>query len=1314
MESRTDRVGDSAIHEDRRVESSSNELGVKTRETAPEAACAFPIVGVGASAGGLEAFRRLLGALPGNTGMAFVLVQHLDPHHESVLAELLSEVTDMPVAEVRGDVRVQPNQVYVLPPSKGLILVEGTLRLVPRQPRSIVHMPIDAFFRTLADVQGGSAIGVILSGMGTDGTLGLKAIEGAGGIAFAQDPESAQNKDMPRSAIAAGGVDFVLTPEAIASELKRLGQHPYLARANHEPSNRATPEAERKESESAGQESLGMILELLRKTSGTDFSAYKKSTLRRRIGRRMAVCRVETLREYARNLEGNAEEARALYEDCLISVTSFFRDPELFEALSQRIIPKLLENRSPDAPLRVWVPGCATGEEAYSIAMCLLERTAQLSKNSSLQIFATDLSEAALERAREGRYPTNIEQDVSGERLRRFFTKVGDYYQVTKATREMCVFARHDMTRDPPYSRLDLISCRNVLIYLEPRLQEVVLATFHYALSPGGFLIVGQAETVGAAASLFSTLDERHRIYSRSSSGGPPRLLSILSGGPSPIGALPSARKPAVSEAAREADRLLLARFSPAGVLVDDSLRVLEFRGDTDAFLDHGHGRASLNLERLVRKGLLMELRSAVAEARLSDAPVRKSSLPVRYRQTLQNVSIEVVPLKGRATAERCLLVLFETEGAAIPLEPPVTRSAVQAGEAKDLEIDRLSHSLAQSSEYVHTLVREHESALEELQTTTEEALSSNEELQSLNEELQTAKEEIQSANEELATLNQELQDRNALLARSNEDIQRGLDRANELVDTVPGPLAILDSELRVERGNAAFYALFKTKAELAGGRSLAELGTTEWGTPNLLAELRVVLERGTTLDSRELEAEFPGIGRRLLLLSARRLSNRSVDERLLMAIEDRTEIKQAEREREGLLTLEHAARTQAENADRLKDEFVATASHELRGPLTVISGWMNILQEAGENIEPATLNRAIAAIARGVAAQGRLISDLLDHSRFVAGKITMRREPIELRAVAEAALVGVRAAAQAKRIDLQLTEQGLPCVVLGDFDRLQQMMWNLFLNAVKFTPAGGRIDISMSSASGHVVVSVHDTGCGISAEFLPHVFERFRQAEGSSKRMQPGLGLGLTLVRGLVELHGGTVRAESPGKDQGSTFTVTLPIPAILPSPEADPHASEESSEVELVEAKLPSDPPSAPLHHILAGTRVLVVDDEVDARDALVGLLEHYGANVSSATSVSEAMTALGSSMPDVLISDLAMPGADGYELIRHIRQMPDAAGSTVPALAVSGYGAPEHHEKALANGFQRHLRKPVSAAELVVEVARLAGRLTSSSAD
>jgi two-component system, chemotaxis family, CheB/CheR fusion protein len=1257
----------------------------------------FPIVGIGASAGGLDAFRRLLGALPANTGMAYVLVQHLDPRHESILADLLSEATPMEVSEVKGDVRVEPDRVYVIPPSNDMVLASGVLKLVPRSAKGAAHMPIDSFLRTLADVQGSQGIGVILSGMGSDGTLGLRAIEAEGGIAFAQEPSSAKNGDMPKSAISAGSVDFVLPPEGIARELARLGRHPYLAAGR-----RPEPAADAPEDDHEG---LARVLELLRKTSGTDFSAYKKTTLRRRIARRMAVSHIETLDEYAGHLEGDVGEAKALYEDCLISVTSFFRDPQVFQALCEDVLPGLLKDRPADVPLRIWVPGCATGEEVYSIAMCLLERTAELQHNPSLQIFATDLSEGALARAREGTYLVNIARDVSPERLRRFFSKVAGHYQISKTIREMCVFARHDLTRDPPFSRLDLVSCRNVLIYLEPRLQERVLAIFHYAVRPEGFLVLGAAETTGAASAWFSAVDGKHGIYSRKAGSGPPRFLSLpadAAGGSRSARAERTREAPTLSEVPREADRMLLARWGPAAVVVDEGLRVLEFRGDTDPFLEHSQGQASLNLERLLRKGLLMELRQAVAEARSKDAPVRREGLPLRHREQLRSVSVEVAPIKGRAAAARCLLITFETERAPVRAERRATPPpSADTADAKDQENARLGQVLAQTTEYLHTLVREHEAALEELQSTNEEALSGNEELQSVNEELQTAKEEVQSANEELATLNQELQDRNVQLAQSNDENERALASANAVVDTVRQPLVILDGELRVEKANAAFYETFQAAAEQTAGRRLSEVGAGEWDKPALLAALRDVLARDTGVEDMEVEAEFPAIGPRTMSLSATRLhAVRGTRSRVLLAIEDRTEVKRAERAREAFLKLEHEARERAEAADHLKDEFVATVSHELRGPLTVISGWMNILRGSGPSPDTATLAQALAAMGRGVTAQGRLISDLLDHSRLVTGKVELRRGPIDMLTVAESALEAVRGPAEAKDIGLELSGDRGVNIVLGDSDRMQQVLWNLLFNAVKFTPPGGRVRISVGRVGNQVHVTVSDTGPGISEEFLPHVFERFRQADGSTNRTQHGLGLGLTLVRELVELHGGTVRAESAGQDQGATFTVMLPVPALLQAPSApEPAASVQPPE----SSATPEPPPT-----ILDGLRLLVVDDDADARDALVGVLERYGAHVRAASSVTEAMAALKSDVPDVLISDLGMPGEDGYELIRRVRLLPGESGGRLPSLAVSAYGTDEHRKKVMGTGFQKHLEKPVASADLVSEVAQLAGRL------
>ena len=513
---------------------------------------AFPIVGVGASAGGLEAFRQLLAELPVDTGMAYVLVQHLDPRHESILAELLAKGSRMPVSEVKEDTAVEPNHVYVSPGQQDITIQGRMLKLVRRTSTRGRHMPIDSFLCALAGVQGSKGIGVILSGTASDGTLGVKAIKAEGGIAFAQDPASAAYDGMPSSAIATGCVDFVLPPEKIARELSRLSRHPYVTTPLRE---EPAPSVER------GRGALEAILALLREASGADFSAYKPATIRRRIARRMALVHLDKLQDYARHLQSHPDEVQALYQDCLITVTSFFRDAEAFEVLCAEIVPRLLKGRAPGAPIRVWVPGCATGEEVYSIVICLLERASEVKGNPPFQVFATDLSESALEKARTGSYPPNIAQDVSPERLRRFFTEVDGRYQVVKAVRDMCVFARHDLTRDPPFSRLDLISCRNMLIYLEPRLQQRVLAIFHYALRPSGFLLLGASETAGASDEYLAAVNKKHRIYSKRPAATPAAFRfapgRAPEGGRDHGGLRPLAAKPGLrEELPREADRI--------------------------------------------------------------------------------------------------------------------------------------------------------------------------------------------------------------------------------------------------------------------------------------------------------------------------------------------------------------------------------------------------------------------------------------------------------------------------------------------------------------------------------------------------------------------------------------------------------------------------------------------------------------------------------------------------------------------------------------------------------------------------------------
>jgi two-component system, chemotaxis family, CheB/CheR fusion protein len=745
-------------------------------------------VGVGASAGGLEAFRRLLAALPAQTGMAYVLVQHLDPSHESALAELLARATRMPVSEVKGEIAVEPDHVYVAPAPQDITFQAGRLKRVGRERTHGQHMPIDSFLRTLAEVRKSQAIGVILSGTGSDGTLGVKAVKAEGGITFAQNAGSAAYDGMPQSAIASGCVDFVLPPEEIARKLANLSGQAYVRaphRDAHEPPTAALK----------GKNGIGAILALLRKATGADFGAYKPATIRRRIARRMALAHLATLAEYARHLEGHPDEVQALYQDCLITVTSFFRDAETFQLLCKDVLPRLLKQRSPGKAVRVWVPGCATGEEVYSIVICLLECAGEANSPFVFQVFATDLSESNLQKARSGTYPATIAQDVSPERLRRSFTRVDGGYQVNKAIRDMCVFARHDLTRDPPFSRIDLISCRNVLIYLEPRQQQRVLAVLHYALQPSGIVLLGASETAGASQDLFTPVDKKHRIYSRRLTTTVPVVGFARSsepraerreGAPTPVRPGPRA------DLLGEADQILLTRYAPPGVIVDEKDNIVEFRGQTDPYLEHAHGRASLNVFKMARKGLLFDLRQAIQQARKKDASARKENAWVRHRGQIRRLDIEVIPLEASPRKERSFLVLFDARPETkSPRGEPAPRQ--QRGGAGDKENASLKRALADATRQLHVAMQEHEAANEELQASSEEVLSANEELQSINEELETAKEELQSSNEELTTLNQEMHDRNLQLGIA-------LDYANAIVETVRTPLLLLDADLRVGR----------------------------------------------------------------------------------------------------------------------------------------------------------------------------------------------------------------------------------------------------------------------------------------------------------------------------------------------------------------------------------------------------------------------------------------------------------------------------------------------------------------------------------
>lgn len=750
----------------------------------------FPVVAVGASAGGLEAFSNLLRALPRDPGLALIFLPHLDPTHESAMVPLLGRTSDLPVVQAANAMPIAPNRLFVLPPNSDMTIVRGKLRLVKREAARGHHLPIDTFFRSLAEDQANNAVGVILSGTATDGTQGLAAIKHEGGITFAQEPESAKYDGMPTSAIAAGVADFVLTPDRIARELIKIQKRP--------------PQTAAKDPFEGKDGVLRDVLRLLKTHSKVDFSDYKSATVQRRIARRMHINQIANLGDYVRLLHRNQQEIEALYRDVLINVTSFFRNPEVFDSLREKVYPRLLEQRQASDPIRIWVPGCSTGEETYSHAIALMEMLSELRLEVPIQIFGTDLSETSIQRARTGIYKESIVADVSPVRLRRFFHKTTGGYQISKSIRDMCVFARQNVFSDPPFSRMDLISCRNVLIYLSPVLQKKVVPIFHYALKPAGFLLVGNNEgLVGSGADIFDLIERKSKIYQKKQVLLPvtfglavsahESLDRVREKAPNAPREEEKTRPPA--DVQREADRLLLTRYVPSAVVVNEDFDILQSRGSTSRFLELPSGKVSLNLLKMARPGLLHELRTLLDQARQQSVPVSKHGVQIEDGHP-STVKLEVIPFRTPARDRQHFLVLFEETGdgqQAPPPAPAVKPDLLELADIKGMQLGQLKQELAATKEYLQSIIEGQEATNEELQSANEEIQSGNEELQSTNEELQTSKEELESANEELNTVNEEIQHRNQQLSRLSNDLIN-------LLNSATIPMLLLGEDLRIRR----------------------------------------------------------------------------------------------------------------------------------------------------------------------------------------------------------------------------------------------------------------------------------------------------------------------------------------------------------------------------------------------------------------------------------------------------------------------------------------------------------------------------------
>jgi two-component system, chemotaxis family, CheB/CheR fusion protein len=733
---------------------------------------------VGASAGGLEAGIDLVRNLDPDSGMAYVFIQHLDPTHHSIIKDLLAKETSMPVTEVTDGTRVAPNHVYVIPPNKLMTIDDHTLRLSPRDASRGAHMPIDHFMRALAEELGNHSIGVILSGTGSDGVLGMAEIQAHGGVTFAQDPASAKYDGMPRSAISAGCVDYVLPPQEIASELARLSQHPYVSplRSPDVPAL-ALPDGS----------SISTLFQLLRRATRVDFTHYRKTTILRRIQRRMLVHKIDKFADYVKYLQTNPVEIKALYQDMLIHVTSFFRNSKVFEALKRTVFPQILEKKGTDPNIRIWVPGCASGEEAYSLAIALLEFLGSRAPEFPIQLFGTDVSETSIRTARNGVYPSNIQGDVSPERIRRFFATAEDGYRINKNIREMCIFAQHNLLSDPPFSRMDLICCRNLLIYFEPVLQVRVISLLNYALRAGGYLVLGTSEGISAARNLFKMEDRENRIFAKKVSSGRQIVTFSLNRSAEHVvdGATSNSRpqQPETNwnspESHLDFDRRLLVHYVPPTVFVNEDLEIVHTRGKFNRYFKVPSGRPSLNILKMALDDLAVPLQNALAAAKKEKRPVCRKGITVKVANGKRGaaseeiVSFEVIPLKS-ALNESCFMIVF-LAGAPLWSDGKSGRSISHATQPKgswSKKIKRLEQELATAKEHLQSVIENQEATNEELQSANEEILSSNEELQSTNEELETAKEELQSTNEELSTVNDELRSRNVHLTGGRQDLR--------------------------------------------------------------------------------------------------------------------------------------------------------------------------------------------------------------------------------------------------------------------------------------------------------------------------------------------------------------------------------------------------------------------------------------------------------------------------------------------------------------------------------------------------------------
>ena len=1192
------------------------------------------IVAIGASAGGLDAATKLITALPDHTDMAFILVQHLDPDHDSMMAELLGGHTAMTVEQAVDNTTISANHVYIIPPGSYLSVATGKLHLSkPTAPHGS-RLPFDFLLQSLAQDCPERTIGVILSGTGADGSLGLKALHDAGGFNIAQAPDEAEYNGMPSAAIGAGAIDLILPAAKIAAAL--IDPKRRIATADVDPP--------------ADVPCLPDIIELLRTTTNHDFTLYKMGTLQRRVERRMGLAVLDKMSDYLERLRSNPVELELLANDLLINVTSFFRDTPVFDMLAKTILPDMVRDQPAGLPIRIWIAGCSTGEEAYSLAMLFREAIIASKRDIKLQVFASDVDSDAIATARDGVYPKAIASQITPERLARFFVKDDHSYRVSPELRAAVVFTVQDVLVDPPFSRLDMVSCRNLLIYLGPEAQAKVIALFHFALREGGTLLLGNAETIGNNEKRFKTIAKAERLY-RHIGGSKLGTVGFQLGQSEVLRTMGRGGQGQIAHQNKLADmvqQLVIAAHCPAAVLINRKQELLYSSGPTERYLRVAPGHPSQDILAMAPQSLRTKLRSAIQQAIVAGGPIIVTGGRSEHNGKTVSFDIHVSPVAGES--EALFLICFVD----VPISQ--TKKGRAASPTNAARVSELEHELETTRTELQGAIHNLEMSGEDQRAVNEEALSVNEEFQSTNEELLTSKEELQSLNEELTALNSQLQETLDRQRITSNDLQ------NVLYSTDVATL-FLDTKLNIRFFTPATTALFNL---IPGdiGRPLSDLKSLS-ADQALSTDAHQVLKNREAID-REIETT-PGLWfvRRILPY----LADDGKVEGVVITftnISERKQIKQALVE----------AMQQADRANAAKSRFLAAASHDLRQPLQTLSLLQGLLAKTVQRPKEQEL---VQRVDDTLGAMSGMLNTLLDINQIEAGTVRGEISTFPVGDLLERLRDEFTYHAEAKRLSLRL----VPCSlsIASDPRLLEQILRNLISNAIKYTETG-KILIGCRRRNDQLSIEVWDSGIGIGSSDIESIFDEYHQVDNVARERVRGLGLGLSIVKRLGDLLGHTVLVRSVlGK--GSVFAVDV---------KAAPHQTDQDV------SKTENDQPVKPVKG-----RILIIEDDPEVRDLLEMLVRDEGHHVQYAHDGVAAMALVERAKikPDLILSDYNLPG--GMNGVQATKKLRSHIKRPVPVIILTG----DISTKALRNiaGHDcEQLNKPVKPKTLIQTIRRL----------